>query len=112
MQSLDALLIEKREATRSIVKRHGMSRVLVFGSMARDDARFDSDVDFLVEVNGPTSPWFPGDVVADVEKLLGKPVDIVEIDAVNSMVRNSILKDAVSLWMPCHYESGSSLFAA
>jgi hypothetical protein len=31
-----------------------------FGSVARGEAREDSDVDLLIGIVGPTSRWFPG----------------------------------------------------
>ena len=49
----------------------------MFGSVARGEAREDSDIDFLIDVVGPTTPWFPGSLLADLENTLGRRVDIV-----------------------------------
>ena len=45
--------------------------------MARGDARENSDIDLLIDIVGPTTPWFPGGLLADLETALGRRVDIV-----------------------------------
>ena len=54
------LIREKREEIHRIAARHGVTGIRVFGSVARDEAGPESDVDFLVEVLRHT-PWFPPD---------------------------------------------------
>src|SRR5438128_11676264 len=44
------LVQTKREQILRLARRHGVTRVRVFGSMARGDAGPDSDVDLLIEV--------------------------------------------------------------
>ncbi len=51
----------------------------------------------LVEVDGPTTPWFPGGLVADLEEALGRRVDVVEPDAIRQPLRQRILREAVPL---------------
>lgn len=88
---------EMRRRIREIARRHGVSNVRVFGSVARGDAAPDSDIDFLIEVTGPTTPWFPGGLVAELEELLGRRVDVVEADAVREDLRERILQEAEPL---------------
>jgi uncharacterized protein len=61
----------KREQILQLARRHGVTEVRVFGSMARGDAGPQSDVDLLIEVGPDPSPWFPGGLVAELEELLG-----------------------------------------
>ena len=49
----------------------------VFGSVARGDARPESDVDLLVDVASQTSSWFPAGLILDLERLLGRHVEVV-----------------------------------
>lgn len=51
--TLDALR-ERRDEILDIVSSFGGSNVRVFGSLARDDSRIDSDVDVLVDVPAGT----------------------------------------------------------
>lgn len=56
----DELLKEKREEILRTASKHGARNVCVFGSVARGEARPDSDVDLLVEVGPDRTPFFPG----------------------------------------------------
>ncbi len=87
----------KREQILEITRRHGVRRVHLFGSVVRGDTTRGSDVDFLVEVEGPTPPWFPGGLVADLEDLLGCRVDVVEPKAIREGLKDVILREAVPL---------------
>jgi predicted nucleotidyltransferase len=91
------LLRQKRKDILQVASKHGVTRIRIFGSAARGESREDSDIDFLIEVNGPTTPWFPGSLVADLEKLLGRRVDVVEPDGIRKPLRERILQEAVPL---------------
>lgn len=91
------LLHSRREEILRIARRHGVGRIRVFGSYARGTPDEASDVDLLIEVDGPTSPWFPGGLVADLEALLGCRVDVVESDALRPEMRARALAEAVPL---------------
>lgn len=71
--------------------------VRVFGSVARSDAKPDSDVDFLIDVGGVTSSWFPGGLIVDLEALLGKRVEVVTERALHPLLRDKILREAVPI---------------
>ena len=87
----------KRQAILRIAAQHGVQRIRVFGSVARDDAGAQSDVDFLVEVGPRHSPFFPGGLVADLEALLGCRVDVVEPEGLYAPLRDTVLHEAVPL---------------
>jgi predicted nucleotidyltransferase len=91
------LLRKKRDDILQIASKHGVAHIRIFGSAARGESREDSDIDFLIEVNGPTTPWFPGSLAADLEKLLGRRVDVVEPEAIREPLRRRILEEAVPL---------------
>jgi len=91
------LLEEYRAEIMGIARRHGVANVRVFGSVARGEARPDSDVDFLVTVSGKTSQWFPGGLVADLEELLGRPVQVVTEQGLHDLLREQVFSEAVPL---------------
>ena len=91
------LLREKREEIVKIAARHGVNKIRVFGSAARGDDTDDSDIDLLIEVGGAVTPWFPGGLVAELEQLLGKRVDVVEPEALRESLRQKVLQEAVPL---------------
>ena len=92
--SLAELLHERRDAIKQIAKRHGVVSVRVFGSVARDQATSNSDIDLLVETGPNTSPWFPAGLMLDLESLLGRRVEIVTERALRPELREAVLRDA------------------
>lgn len=88
---------EQRDEILRLAARHGAGNVFVFGSVARGEETARSDVDLLVDVTGEPSPWFPGGLVADLEDLLGRPVQVVVRRSLSSLIRESVLKDATPL---------------
>lgn len=87
----------KRERILELARRHGVTRVRLFGSMARGDPGPDSDVDLLVDVGPHPSAWFPGGLVAELEELLGRRVQIVTEHGLDELLRDRILQEAVLL---------------
>ncbi len=95
--AIEELLRSKRDAILATAARHGVTKLRVFGSFARGDARPDSDVDFLIERGPQRTPFFPGGLVADLEELLGRQVDVVTEAALPARIRETVLKEAVGL---------------
>ena len=91
------LVAEKRQEILRIASKHGVQRIRVFGSVARGEANQASDVDFLIEVGPTHSAFFPGGLVADLEALLGRRVDVVEPESLYAPLRDAVLKEAVPL---------------
>lgn len=74
-----------------VCRRYPVQRLAVFGSALRDDFDPDrSDIDFLVEF-GPTTPEQHADayfgLLADLEALFGRHVDLVESAALRNPYR-------------------------
>jgi predicted nucleotidyltransferase len=91
------LIKSKRDAILSVARRHGVTRVRVFGSMARGDAGPASDLDLLVDVGPTPSSWFPGGLVAELEALLGRRVQVVTERGLDTLLRDHVLREAVPL---------------
>ena len=94
---IDDVLKPKRQEILRIARKHGVARVRVFGSFARGEANESRDLDLLIEVEGSTPPWFPGGLVADLEALLGRRVDVTEPGALREGMRARVLREAVPL---------------
>ena len=78
-----------------IVRRFGVRSLSLFGSVARDEARPDSDLDVLVEFDGPTT--FDGHMglLAYLEDLLGRRVDVLTAKGIKPRLRTLIMKDLI-----------------
>jgi uncharacterized protein len=91
------LVKARRDEILAVARRHGATRVRVFGSMARGDAGPTSDVDLLVDVGPRTSAWFPGGLVAELEALLQRRVQVVTEGGLDQLLRDHVLREAVPL---------------
>ena len=91
------MLRARQSEIQSIAAKHGAGNLRVFGSVARGDAHENSDVDLLIDIVGPTSPWFPGGLLTDLETALGRRVDIVIARSLHPLLRESVLREAVPL---------------
>lgn len=90
-QVLELLARSKPE----LAARYGVTRLALFGSMARDVARADSDIDILVAFDGPaTSERYFG-VQFHLEDLLGRPVDLVTDKALRPELRPFVEREAL-----------------
>jgi predicted nucleotidyltransferase len=85
----------KRQEILKLAARHGARRLRLFGSMARGEARPDSDVDFLVDLEPGRTLLDLGALLMDLQDLLGRRVDLVEPRALHEVVRDRILREAV-----------------
>ena len=94
---MNALIKKHRKEIVGIARRNGFTNVRVFGSMARGDATEKSDVDPLVTLGAKGTGWGIGGLEIEVRELLGRKVDVVTDDAIYHMMRDRIVKEAVSL---------------
>lgn len=79
----------------ALAERFGVTRLALFGSTVRNAARSDSDVDVLVEFDGPaTSARYFG-VQFYLEDVLGSQVDLVTEKALRAELRPYIEKEAL-----------------
>ncbi|MDW8299325.1 MAG: nucleotidyltransferase family protein [Anaerolineae bacterium] len=98
---ISLIIGEQREAILALAARYGASNVRIFGSVARPEARRESDMDILARFDKPYSifdlvgSWF------DLTELLGRPVSLVTDDTLvqkgNARFRENVLRDAVPL---------------
>ena len=95
--SIKQLLLEKRDDIQRIAVRHGARNIRVFGSVARGEARPDSDIDLLIDTAPTTSSWFPAGLILDLEDLLGRRVEVVTEKGLHPYIRDRVLREAVPL---------------
>jgi predicted nucleotidyltransferase len=85
------LLAEHREELAAM----GADSLSLFGSVARDEAGPDSDVDVLIDLNRGLDLFDLGGIQVRLEEILGCKVDLVMPDAMRPRLREVVLKDAV-----------------
>lgn len=73
-----------------ILSRHQASRIAVFGSRARDDAREDSDLDLLVSFATAKSLFKLVAIERELSETLGLKVDLLTEAALSPHLRERI----------------------
>lgn len=86
-----AILAEHRDR----LKGFGVKSLALFGSTARNEARPDSDVDILVEFEGPVTFDCYMDVKFYLEDHLGTRVDLVSTPMLKPLIRPTVEREAM-----------------
>ncbi|MEN6518112.1 MAG: nucleotidyltransferase family protein [Methanospirillum sp.] len=92
-----ALLAEKRGEILVAAARYGVTNIRVFGSVARREARADSDLDLLVTFPLGTSLLDQIGFSQDLEDLLGMRVEVASDRGLRDRVRATVMQEAVPL---------------
>lgn len=80
-----------------VARSKGFDRLAVFGSVARGEARADSDIDLLVEPPAGAGIKELVGLQAIFEEILGRPVDLVTYGGLKPAVDADIRAEAVLL---------------
>ncbi|MGO2511184.1 nucleotidyltransferase family protein [Marinomonas polaris] len=91
---MDAIIEKNRQLILKIAERNGVTNVRVFGSMVRNEADVDSDVDFLVDLAPGSSGLALGGFLMDVSELLHRKVDVVTEKALHPKISSRVLHEA------------------
>lgn len=79
------------------MRRRGLVRAGIFGSVARGEAGEGSDVDFLVEFEKGRSLVDLAGLRLDLRDLLERDVDVATLNSLHPKVRGRILAELVPL---------------
>lgn len=84
-------------ANRNVLNRFSVQDVYIFGSVARDESRDDSDVDILVEfqADAKVGLFQFSRLQRFLSELLECDVDLATPDALHKDLKENILKEAI-----------------
>lgn len=94
---MNDLIQRNRDRILQLADRRGIHHVRLFGSMLHDEARADSDVDLLVELEPGRSGLALGGFLMDVSELLDRKVDVVTEKALPPRIRDIVISEAQAL---------------
>jgi predicted nucleotidyltransferase len=80
-----------------ILKKYGVTRAGIFGSVVRGEAREESDIDILVEIESRMSLLDFVGLKLELEEALGKPVDLGEYSEIKPIIKKQILEEEVPI---------------
>ena len=90
-------IIARLKENEAALKAQGVAHAAVFGSVARRDARPDSDIDIMVEIapDAPVGLWQYTGIVRYIEELFPVPVDVANREGLKPLVRPSAEREAI-----------------
>jgi predicted nucleotidyltransferase len=77
------------------LEQFGVKSIALFGSVVREEATPDSDVDILVEFGKPVGLFTFLRLQYHLEELMGKHADMITPAALRRQLRDRILQEAV-----------------
>jgi len=89
-----ALGIRKRDEILTLATRRGARNVRIFGSVARREAREDSDIDLLIDMDTDRSLLDVGGLSIDLSRLLNRQFDIVTEAELRERKRDRVLRES------------------
>lgn len=93
MERDQILVLLKRH--RRQLKKYGIHSLSIFGSVARDQALPNSDIDILVDFEKPVGLFEYARLKLYLESVLGREVDLVTPEALRKELREDILREAI-----------------
>ena len=93
----DKVLDVLRTHKQILSQRFGVSDLTLFGSVARDQANDDSDIDILVSYDKPATSKAYFGVQFYLEDLLGRQVDLVTDKALRKEFRPYVQREAINV---------------
>jgi len=91
--AIDKELERLRERVTPILRRLGVRRASVFGSLARGEGGEESDVDLLVELEPGRSLLDLAELKVELEEVLGRRVDVITYDSLHPLLRDRVLRE-------------------
>ena len=91
------IIDRQRDQILVLAAKYGAFNVRVFGSVARGEADSKSDVDFLVDLEDGRSLFDLGGLLMELQKLLGRNVDVVTTAGLRPRIKDHVIKEAISL---------------
>lgn len=89
-------VLEQLRSHRADLDAMGIGAIYLFGSLARNEAQSDSDVDLLVDFREPVGMFHFIRARRRLEEILGAPVDLVTRPALRKELRDTILKECIN----------------
>lgn len=97
IMGINEIVKPKREEIFRIAQRYGARNIRLFGSMARGDADESSDIDILVDLEPGRSLFDLGGLLMDLEKVLGRRVDVVTEKGLRGRIHDQVMREAIPI---------------
>ncbi|HUW20574.1 MAG TPA: nucleotidyltransferase family protein [Sedimentisphaerales bacterium] len=90
---MDTNIERIRQSILPILRRYGVSKAALFGSVVTGQLRADSDIDILVRIDSDISLLDFVGLKLELEQALKRNVDVLEYDSIKPLLRQAILEE-------------------
>lgn len=81
-----------------VLRKYGIRHAAVFGSAARGTSRPESDIDLLIRLGKPMGMFLYVRLLRELERALGRSVDVVTDSSVNKFVKPYIIPELKTIY--------------
>jgi predicted nucleotidyltransferase len=92
MENIQDIIQKLKDLKPALQSEFAVKRIGVFGSFARGEAKPDSDIDILVELEKPIG-WKFFMIEPFLQKSLGRKIDLVTEKAIRKEMKSQILSE-------------------
>ena len=96
-ERVSVMLLKNYDRLNDLFQRYNISQVRIFGSVARNEDKETSDVDFLVELPENSTLLQYGQLRYELEKLLQVPVDLLTYASLNPKILEHFCSNSIKL---------------
>ena len=89
---------EIKEKIISILVKHGIKRILVFGSYVRNEATPKSDLDLIVDFPEGTSLLDHIGIEIELSEALNMKIDLLSRNGISPYIKDHVLKEAIVIY--------------
>jgi predicted nucleotidyltransferase len=78
-----------------VLKKHGVERAAIFGSLSRNEFTDESDIDILIEFNGNRSLLDFAGLKLELQEKIGRKIDLLTYNSLHPLLKDTILDEQV-----------------
>lgn len=98
MVSKQCLSEDVKEKIISVLVKHGIKKISIFGSYVRNEATPSSDLDILVEFPEEISLLDHVGLEMELSEALGMKIDLLSQNGISPFMKNHILDEAIVIY--------------
>jgi predicted nucleotidyltransferase len=91
------ILGKHKQEILAAAKENGMRNVRIFGSVARGEARIDSDINLLVEIEDDRTLFDLIRFKQTIEDIVGRKIDVISDQGLHETMRETIMNEVIEL---------------
>jgi len=93
MGNINMTISEIKNLITPVLKKYGVKRASLFGSIVKEEITENSDIDILVEMPETATLLELSELKIELEEILEKKVDVLTYDSLHHLLKDKILQD-------------------